>query len=464
MLDPNALSAAIAVVQDQGSRGVMLGTVADTPLSLLVRDTPIIGIDAQASNYDSVIATMVDISRDPAHAATMQDVVQLAAGGVRRSLDFTRNTVMPHLRNLIEQYGVSIQAMGAAPLPYDMDIVYQPEVYKTSVAAAFLERWEAVPAMSAPAPVSLGLYTPEEIFALAKLTDDGGFNTSLEKLLNANEGRGVQAIINVIKGIDSVTSIDDNYALPLALVLANMDTPKEGVQMTYSNYNSTRALLAMLAGKKALNVIARLNHALNVNGIYMPGMLVAGKINLCGEVYKTMLDKGLTAEALIGNELLNRKYRSLQLTDPAVIAELTEVYNRDRGVREQAYLLTKRQRARTVLMNVLREDQKRIAASGEFTVEGDTAEKSWGRLKDFLDKLMTTLWADSEPTTLIAAATCAVWYAHTDASKIIDIMFDIEKSNPGLPSKEVATLATLRYISEWVASQIVVGGNPAEGV
>lgn len=456
MLDPNALSAAIAVAQSLGSKNIMLSVVGDTPLSALVRETPVLGLDAASTDYASLTTALVDLSRDPVHSQSMQEIVQLSASTVRRVLDFTRNTVMPHLRAVIDAHGAALAAMAEAPLPFDINVVYQPEVYKTEAARSYLERWENSPAMSAPAPTNLGVYSPEEILQLAQLTDDGGFNASMEKLLNSGDGRGIVQIQNILKGIDSVNSIEDIFALALTLVLNNIDAPKEGVAMTMANYNSIRAVMAQVSAKKGLTLILRLQNALNLNAVYMPGFLTKGTINLCGEVYRLLLEKGLTAEVLIGNELLNRKYRALELLNEAAVADCMAVYERDRTTRQNAHLLNKRAASRKIMMDELRKDQQRIAAEGNFTVDGDSAEKSWGRLKDVMDRVLATVWADTEPTVVIAAVLCATWYAHTDSARLIDIMFDVEKTNPGLPPKEIATLATLRYISAWVGSQIVV--------
>lgn len=456
MLDPNALNAAIGVTQDLGSRGVKLGAFPDTPLAILVRETPTVGISPESSDYQSAIAELVELSRDEEHGEVMTDTVQLSAETVRRTLDYTRNTVMPHLRSVMEAHQAAVEALESPPLPFNIVTVYQPEIYKTDVAANFLERWANTPAITPPAPTSLGYYTAEEVLSLAKLSNDTGFNGSMEKLLNANGGKGIQAIIDVLKGSLSVQAIDDTLSLPLALVLMNIDTPKEGVAMTMTQYNATRATMANIAGKKALVLQMRLNHALTTNNVYFGNQITPGVITVCGEVYRLFLDKGLTTEALIGNEMLNRKYRGVQMLEADALAECTAMYERDRDVRAQAHVMNKRKLSRQALLDVLRNDQKRIAAEGAFTVEGDTAEKSWGRLRDFMSAVMGTIWADAEPSTIIAAAVCRVWYTHTDAWRFIDIMFDIEKNNKGLPVKELATLATLRYIAEWVASQVVV--------
>ncbi|MNX81929.1 hypothetical protein D3C86_1136370 [compost metagenome] len=89
-------------------------------------------------------------------------------------------------------------------------------------------------------------------------------------------------------------------------------------------------------------------------------------------------------------------------------------------------------------------------------VAGDDAGRSWIRLREFVDGVYAGAGQNADPALIISAAVCAVWYGHTDVGRVVDAMLAVEKANPNLDTREVATLATLRYISDWVASQIAV--------
>jgi hypothetical protein len=274
--------------------------------------------------------------------------------------------------------------------------------------------------------------------------------------LNAEEGRGLSAIADVLSGRVGIANMPVEFSLPLAIVLRNIETPKEGVQSSLTAYNDARAVLSNVAAKRALSLIDQLNIQIKNKSLYKGNFVKElGVIELTGEVYKILLNEGLTSEAVIGNELIGRKYIGGQMLNPEIIAELTDIYARDYATRKQAVSISKHEHTRKALQAVLREDVNMIAEKGEFVIEGDSAEKAWGRLRQFIDALYEHNGLQFEPSGIITAAICVVWYAHTDAARVIDIMFKVEKEQPGLPAKEVATLATIQYLSEWVGSMML---------
>lgn len=463
MLDQISLNAAVALTEELGNKGLTLGVVADTPLALLVRKTPTLAMDAANTDFSGLINQLVDLSRDNDHSELMGEAVRLASQGVRATLDFTRNTVMPHLRKVIEGHANIMANLGAAKMPYDIRQFYTPEIYKLPQGVEFARQYENTPAPVTQRNVEFGKYEADEIIQLTKLTDDGDFNSSMVELLSADGGAGIKAIQSVLEGQAQAGQIDPCYALPLAIVLRNLETPKEGVSMTLGDYNAARASVGNAAGKIALMQIEKLDHQLRTGVLYAKLLREDPKvIEVVGEVYRELLDKGLTTEMVIGNELLNRKYRGAQLIDPDNQAELVKVYEQDRNNRQQAHQINLRQASRTAVLDVLRADQKARAEAGEWVIEGDTAEKSWSRLKTVVDKIYAASPLDPEPTMVIAATVCAVWYAHTDAMRYIDIMFDIEKGRPDLSKEQIASLAALRYIAEFFGSMITVSGGDAE--
>lgn len=462
MLDQNVLNEAIGLTQVLSDKGVQLGVIPDTPLALLVRATPTLALKAEETSYSGLIENLVELSREDDHAELLREAVDLASQGVRNTLNYTRNTVMPHLRKVIQAHADRVAAVGEAKMPYNIVASYTPEIYKVHAGVDFARQYENSPAPVTQRLVNLGKLDGNDIVQLTRLTDDGDFNESMEDLLTANGGEGIQAIQKVLEGICTVDQIDPIYSLPLAILLRNMETPKEGVALNLTDYNAARAVVGNAAGKIALTLVERLDHQVRSSVLYAKLLRDDPKtIEVVGEVYRVLLEKGLTAEQVIANELLNRKYRGLTLLEPDVQEELNEIYKRDQAARQQAHQLNLRQVSREAVLNVLRDDQRERAEKGEWVIEGDSPEKSWSRLKTVVDKIYTNSTIDPEPSLVIAAVLCAVWYAHTDAMRYIDIMFDIEKWRPELPKEQIATLAALRYIAEFFGSMIAVHDEAA---
>lgn len=456
MLEPSAIAAAIPLSQMLAEKGISLDAHADTPLACIVRDAPLVGFNPGEASYDAISAALLDASRGETHAALLSECIELVTTSVRRTLDFSRNTVIPHVRRVLETFTARLEGLDIVPLPFTLKFNYLPEIYKLAPGLQFVERWENNPSASVPGALTLGTYSPAEIETLAQLTDEGGFNDSLKELLNADDGRGLSAIADVLSGRIGIANMPVEFSLPLAIVLRNIETPKEGVQSSLTAYNDARSVLSNVAAKRALSLIDQLNIQIRNKSLYKGNFVKElGVIELTGEVYKILLNEGLTSEAVIGNELIGRKYIGGQMLDPKVIEELTDIYARDYATRKQAVSISKHEHTRKALQAVLREDVNMIAEKGEFVIEGDTAEKAWGRLRQFIDALYEHNGLQFEPSGIITAAICVVWYAHTDAARLIDIMFKVEKEQPGLPAKEVATLATIQYLSEWVGSMML---------
>lgn len=462
MLDPNAVTAVIAVNQSISAKGAHLVPMPDTALALLVREMPTSTINAEETDYAAAGTILTDLSRGEDHAAVLQRIVGLGSDSVRRTLSFARNTVMPHIYRVIEAYTAEMTKNTNVPMPFDVKRHFEHDAAKTAIALNFLERWEYAPAVTPVANVELGVYTPEEILDLVKISNDGDYNEHVEALLTDDDGAGVKQLIEMLKGIRPITAVDNQFQLPAAVLLQGIvTTPKPGVAMTLSAYTAAVSSMGNYAAKNALGALSRLK-AQRADQVLYYGIFQhdAKTIPVVGEVYNDLLDKGFTIDMLFGNELLGRKYHGASLLTPDAMAEMTEAYNRDRAIRQTAHNLDRQRMSRQAILDVLRTDQQAVSAAGEFTVAEDSAEKSWARLRGFIDNITTNnTWHSYEPSSLIAATICAVWYAHSDAHRIIDIMFEQGKANPNMAPSEQATLASLQYISEWVASQISIASK-----
>ena len=459
MLDPNALGAAVNLTQTWSAK-VTLTPITDTALSMICREAPACALEGDVS-YDQAAAHLVEVSRGADHAAVFNQAVELASGAVRRTLDFTRNTVNPHIVSVIDAYAESMTAFATPPMPYEVDAKYLPEVYKLAPGRDFVERWRDAPTASSPGQVNFGSYSADEILSLAKLTEDGDFNNSMAELLHGNDGEGVRMIAEVLDGRMDVERLPSRYQLPLSIVIKNIDMPKEGVTMSADSYNNSRSLVSNIAGKAVLGSMAQHDTSMRNSSLYLT--INSGRSNTIevnGEVYTELLRKGFSLEMLVGNEIIGRKYVGVQLLDPEAQEVMKKAYLNDRANRQAAHDMERKIHSRKAVQNVLRADLDRRAAAGEFTVEGDTRDRAWGRLRDFVDAVYKNEFSNHDPVMVISAAICLVWYAHTDAARLVDIMFALEKEQPNTPKEQIATLATLKYLCLWVTSQISVSADP----
>lgn len=456
MLDHKSIHAVADLACAYGEKGIVLDAVADTPLGLLVRSA-VLCVNPQDIGCAEAINHLVDASRNEEHSTAMNDTVKISSDSVRRTLDLARNTVMPHLRKVIDHYQRLLEDRKPKAIsPYVVETTQLPSIYKTNAGRDFLAQWDNSPAAPLPTECDLGQYGVDELQTLVLLSDVDGFNEHINHLLEAEDRKGYTQLAAVLNGTMAIRHLDGDYSLPLAIVLKNIETPKEGIKKTLGEYNTQRTLLANAAAKMAIGKISHYDNAVRM-GILYDSVVKGGEfvIKVNEDVYRDLLNKGLTVEILIGNEILGRKYRGLQLLDAAAVKETTQAYERDKAARQQAHALNVREISKQAILDALREDHAEITSDTDKAgISGDSPERSWARLRDLTDKILSGIHQQAEPTSIIAAVICGTWYLHTDAWRVIDTMFSIEREQPHLPAAEIATLASIQYIAEWVVSQI----------
>lgn len=458
MLDTRAAQTAIDLTLETSSKGIMLAAIPDTPLALLCRQTPLELTDRTADTLSAAAEEMVNLTRGEEHASVLTSVVSMAAESVRRTLDLARNTTMPHIRRVIGLFDEYVSTEAQARSPYNVLPVYLPDVFKTDTAERLLSGYGSILPQSVDGNPFFGKFSPDEIRELVRVTNDGEFNELIDELLMADNGKVLAEVGAALEGLLNVKRISPDAALPLLIVLKNIETPKEGVSNNLSKYNADREIFAANVGKIAATQVARVTQSTQTSALYpVTGDDVATNIRVNGEAYAKLLARGLSVEAVIGNELLGRKYRGELMVTEEALKEMVGAYNRDKSIRMQAHEVRKAQVIRKGVLESLRSDHAYVTGDGNgMQVAGDDAGRSWIRLREFVDALYASPAQGAEPAVIIAATICNVWYGHTDAGRVIAAMMSVEKSNPSLEPREVATLATLRYISDWVASQIAV--------
>lgn len=458
MLDTQSAQTAIDLTLETSAKGIMLAAVPDTPLALLCRQTPLELTDRSSDTLSDAASEMIDLTRGEEHATVLKTVVGNASDAVRRTLDLARNTTMPHIRRVIDTFKEMTAAAQQAASPYNVLPVYLPDVFKTDAAERLLAPYVGLVPASVEGNPNFGKYSADEIRELSRLTNDGEFNELIDELLMDNNGRILAEVQAALEGMVNIKRLSPEAALPLLIVLKNIETPKEGVSTNLGRYNADREVFAANVGKVAATQISRVTQATQASLLYpMIGDENPNNIRVTGEVYAKLMGRGLTVEALIGNELLGRKYRGENMVTPEAIAEMVGAFNRDKAVRLQAHEVKKAQIERKAVLDALRADHAYVTGEGGgMQLAGDSVQASWIRLRDYVDAIYTSAAAHVAPSLIISAAIVNVWYGHTDVGRVVAAMLAVEKNSPNLDQREIATLATLRYISDWVASMIVV--------
>lgn len=455
MIDNLDLEASVGLAQAYAH--LNLDAVADTPLSALTRFISTMHIDPETATYESVMRQIVEMSRTPEHAALRQEIIDRAAASVRANLDVTRNKVLPHINRVIESFTQAMDKLSTHDiLPFDIVQITVPEAYKARIGIDYLEAWAGTAKLTPEfQDFTFAVLTPEEVLASITLSDVENFNANVQAQLASNGGVGLMQIVEFLGGRRSYAKLDRELALPAVIALEAIQEPTEGVTANLGQWRTAKSVVTAWLAREALALVDYLASTVRNTTLYVTGKQ-DGIITVNQEVYRGLLKQGLTVEALIGNDLLNRPYYGMELVDPDNLAACLQAYQTNYATRKQAFDLDLRAKRHKLIRDLLRDDQAKIAEKNEFIVEGDTADKSWNRLRSLYDNLSKTPYLPDEPTLLISTLIIGTWYQHTDAARYVDLMFRLEKENPSTPAKELATQATQRYISEWWCSQITV--------
>ncbi|MNZ83686.1 hypothetical protein D3C78_1024210 [compost metagenome] len=163
-----------------------------------------------------------------------------------------------------------------------------------------------------------------------------------------------------------------------------------------------------------------------------------------GKVYRDMLDKGLTPEALIGNDMSGRRFTAGQLIENKAILE--SVYNREMNLRSV--------KVQSEMAGIVRDAVKGVFGAAMIEQDlGEGAAEANQRLLALVAKI-TPQNCDAL-NTIVEEITCEVFYPNTDSLTFIRLMNRVGSTvSADTDPREIALLATMKYINFWLCRQL----------
>jgi hypothetical protein len=180
--------------------------------------------------------------------------------------------------------------------------------------------------------------------------------------------------------------------------------------------------------------------------LYVPNQRSITQVVVMGEAYRKLLDAGLSPEALLGNEMAGRRYTAGQLIENKTTLE--QIYNREMNLRSLKTQTEMFGITRNVIDVVIRSE---IAKAGEDVNKALLLE----RLKTAIEKLDERNSTDLYQ--VLTDVVCNVFYLETDARSVIMIINTVgAQFGSEADPREVALLATIKYVNNWIANQLVI--------
>lgn len=433
--------------------------IPDTMLSVLTRSLAAASIADQ--DEDGILGALNTQARDvdSGHTQVMTEISHQAAQAVRATLNLSRNVINPHLKEVVGLFDeLRAGSAKAALSPWSIVKNEVPEIYLDPIVNDVMSRFtNMAQAGIANDGIQIGTFTREDIMRLLTVSEAREIDSKLREVLTCADNEGLNLVIGLLQGGKSAKDVlrkRPDLALPLIIILEAIEEPGDGIPMTLAQWTSGKTTLLNNAATTLRDYAGRHETVLKNGILYDMSAVPASNyfIHVNHDVYLRFLERGLTKDALIGNEILRRKYRGEDIL--AHIAELEEVSRKEHLLLEEAFKIEDSKVQLMAMLNAVRKDTAKRIADGAFVLEGDTAEKVNGRLRGVLERISTGPFRFGDQVLNITTAILVIWYAHTDAARFMEYRLQVEQENKGLTGAEIATLATVRYVVAWVVSQI----------
>lgn len=472
MLDACTIDRVLPLAELLEARGRALVPVPESPLAVLCRNTnydPKVGQDPQSGHYVVNPAMVADASTEEVfgteapHAAEMEAAVQQLADVVGQQLSFIKNEVKGTVEDLVQTAHARMTSAAVSVIQkYGVEKARSDSPLLNEGLWELVKNYDGIPPMPVSVDFDLPQQTDDELRALLRtgLTDldqevleyvaaDGGLLRWLwDHVFCRQSGKlhhqHVQELLQ-----------DPKYGAQntLALFLLSHKLINEVLEGTVANIGTYRVMMGQLrnqAGRQLVGLMQRAHSSVRQEQLVQ---LYSGtKVLVNPTTYMKFMSTGGSNEILLGallsgenrihiptimekaQEYLQLWQRHVQMT---TAAEQTQYYNNAITALTQAF---------DFQIQKVTEDEKLRSGSSEVV------------RRKFAEVLRTVTEREIKEDLYAVAVklVCRSRYHYTDAETFLMDMADICRSNPAMDPREAALVATVKYITAWLASQMQV--------
>ena len=472
MLTKSSITAAYPLAQLLAERNQVLFCAVESPLSILTRDTinglaVFEGAGEGISNpsIDQQLLTTtsmpVDVNGSSLHDATMEETIQLLTKSVSFVLNHTRNTVLPLIKQVASETQSYMDARAEGALaPLDIVPYYFKGIWNSPVFQDLVARYENVPLTQVKLRGGAIECDCGDDVAQLLLTGAGSFDDEVRGFVREVGPDQVKKVWDALFG-GQATSTDvilgaryDRFdTSAIAFLMArrmSMDVPK-GINMGLGEWKEYVASIVQAAGVGCYLAYRTRDLDMRSNRLIISapvGDEPRGSIIVVGDVYDRFLKEGGSPEALFGALYSNEPRTYTALLQQAEFH--CKVWKRINSL-NITNLSFERYRAMV--------EGLRLAVSKVINeMADDDLPAARAELQNRLNERLTHVkQKDMEDIYHVARkAVCRVIFPHTDAEKMLLAIDAAAEANPELDPREAALMATIEYISQWLASLIQV--------
>lgn len=390
------------------------------------------------------------------------------AAGLQKQVYTARNVVAPIVNDFTEKVDLAIASVSAQSMSgMDITVNAMPEFARDPRFESALRDYAGTPFTSVGATPGLPEMNVSEILELIKtgMVDlDGELSTFIRS-------QGIEQVRQVFDwtfkdkalmlgtepqpsgyGNDmSERLLNDqrfgmvNSMIMYCLAVNLFDNPPKGVNVSLETYNQRMAVIRGNAGARLFNHLAVATDARN------RGQVVAGyygkTVIVFKDSYDAFLEAGGKVEVILGAILsTERPYLANQLLERS--QELTKLW--------ESHLASMHLDARIHRINTMKKAAYELVRDWmvDNGINEQQAATRLGKLESLLGSMAPTDFDDTSAFALCVV--CDILFEGSSAKRILSQMVQIGKDNPDMDPANLAMVAYLDYLIDWVCSMIEV--------
>lgn len=472
MISRKSLEGILPLAKTLVRRGISLEAIEDTPVDVLTETTTV--VQNEDENSGEVINTeatakLTSSTSGPLptpHNFEFDLLLEDGKEKVQRELNIARNRVVPVVEKLVEEVQKQLESdVGNGISKYSIAVENISNIYRNGDFLTIVEEFKDSQLKPIGSIIPLGESNPAQLLELVK-TGFKGIDEDIAVWI-AEKGEGYltevwnnffnQTPDSDLRDFNVKINEDKDIALAVFLLARNLfDNPPEGTGMDLGTYNDKLSALRNMAGYSLYNQLGLLDATIQAG--VLVNCVKDHVAYLNNDVYEQFVRDGGDVDTILGFVLLSENSGiSPNVTTLAYIQE-----NKERLL-EAWYHYTSLAKA-TASENKYRNVRSVLVSSFLRYIEGEKPEDLNREpsliYNDFKAALQRV--GDEELRDIHAAVlkvVCQSWFKDTDAYFILSRIDHHTKENPGLRTREAATLATIDYVTDWVFKQIRINAK-----
>lgn len=383
------------------------------------------------------------------HHMAVQKASDEAADAVLPLIHLTRNMVVPDYRTVVEEVDTYMSTRHqdiSDTLGYTITYRERCLLTTTSNVAEGVKRYSDIVGTNVqPHALVLDTLTKEDVAKALSTTVDA-VNAHVAVELDEHWPQ----IHALLLGNTALLGALTPSALAIVFLYAQYiyDAPVSGLGVSLDNYNATVKELTEQSGRKLYYYIDQWEAAV-VRGRLYTEPRNGNEIIVNGEVYRAACAKGLSAEMVLANERLGRKWMLTQeMLDDG--AELARIFEAERNTLRVAFDNDSNNEMRVGLLAAM----TRLIQSKEADAIPTDMDTLIDTVRNRVAQLTHNEIADLACT--VRDLVCDVLYPHTGAKTLLVSADHIGAEQPDIDPREAFAFAVAEYIAKWFSSQLIV--------